>query len=130
VGKPTNTLRPYNVPAYGLILCGAHIEVNLEMDTKNLQHSPSESSPTGVEGKVGHWSFVLTRDEKTRREVWTFQCSLCGYRTRHRVNNPKGYVLPLSGKLRQRRKGHDWAKHPDQAREQDKKEMILLGREL
>ena len=70
------------------------------------------------------------RDEKTRREVWTLQCSLCGYRTIHRVCNPKGYVLPLSGKLRQRRRGHDWLMHPAQAVEQDKEEKILLGREV
>ena len=35
----------------------------------------------GAEGKVGHWSFILKRDPSNENEVWTFQCTLCGYKT-------------------------------------------------
>jgi hypothetical protein len=88
----------------------------------------SDNNRPGVEGNVGHWSFKLKRDPNNENEVWTFQCALCGYKTRHRVSKANGYILPLSGRLHERRRGHDCAMHPDQAREQDRLEKILLGR--
>lgn len=77
--------------------------------------------------QVGHWIFTLRRTQKSDRERWTFRCVLCGLVTTHLVR-PGGYVLPLTGKLRTRRRRHDLQRHPEALPAQREAESELLGK--
>ena len=76
--------------------------------------------------RVGHWTFKLERDPLSHFEVWEFRCQLCQYKTRHKVTNGTGYVLPLTGNLKERRRLHDRENHPDTLAEQAKVERNMM----
>ena len=90
--------------------------------------TPSEDrEDAAAEAQVGHWLFSLSRPTNSHREVWELRCTLCGFETRYAMRY-EPYVLPLTGKLRDRRRNHDRERHRESLADQARAERKLLGR--
>src|SRR5882672_4094606 len=93
---------------------------------KNLDAASNDGRKTEcILGKIGYWTVLLRQIPSKSKELYIFQCTLCGYQLQR--TSQGGTVSPLSKKGRLTRIGHAKLKHPETQSAQREAEDELLS---